>query len=332
MALEAATFVNDLVITNPVSGDNVSQGDDHLRLLKSVLKDTFPNLSRAYYLEHARTDLASSTTPDLSTPASNYIRLTGTTQIDGFATEPSGFTRMITFSAALTLNHSATLVLPSADDIVTANGDHAFAISLGGGTWHIALYQRNNGKALIETDQFPTIAATDVGKSLTATDDSPKTVAWAFSPPAGAVVAWPGSAIPSGWLQCDGTSQLRTTYPALFAVIGTIYGAADGTHFNLPDYRGEFLRGMDPGTSRDPDSASRTDRGDGITGANVGTKQGHQYQSHTHPYDRPNTGNRDPGSGAGNIETATPGIATGASGGNETRPRNVNVIWIIRAA
>ena len=51
MALEAGTYVNDLVTTNPVgAADFVSAGDDHLRLVKSVLKATFPNASRAFYL------------------------------------------------------------------------------------------------------------------------------------------------------------------------------------------------------------------------------------------------------------------------------------------
>lgn len=43
MALETATFIADLVPTNPISSDLKSQGDDHIRLLKQVLKNTFPN-------------------------------------------------------------------------------------------------------------------------------------------------------------------------------------------------------------------------------------------------------------------------------------------------
>ena len=45
MALETANVVNDLVITNPTSTDPKSQGDDHLRLIKSVLRNTFPGAS-----------------------------------------------------------------------------------------------------------------------------------------------------------------------------------------------------------------------------------------------------------------------------------------------
>lgn len=48
MGLESATHINDLVTTNPVAGDNASQGDDHLRLIKSALKTSLPNASRAF--------------------------------------------------------------------------------------------------------------------------------------------------------------------------------------------------------------------------------------------------------------------------------------------
>lgn len=162
--------------------------------------------------------------------------------------------------------------------------------------------------------------------------------------PIGSIVAWPTDTPPTGWLECDGSSQLRASFPTLFAVIGVTYGAADGTHFNLPDYRGEFLRGMDPGTSRDPDSASRTDRGDGTTGANVGTKQGHQFLLHGHPARYSGASSTPDGSGGITLDVASIANAAaftgtlsnvlgeqiGGSGGNETRPRNVNVKWIIR--
>lgn len=45
MALESASHITDLVVTNPLSTDTVSQADDHIRLIKSVLKTTFPNLN-----------------------------------------------------------------------------------------------------------------------------------------------------------------------------------------------------------------------------------------------------------------------------------------------
>lgn len=149
MGLESATYVNDFVTTNPVAGDNVSQGDDHLRLLKAVLKTSFPNITRPIYLEQDRVDLASATTPDLSTPASNYINITGTTQIDGFATEPAGFARLVRFDGILTLNYNVTsFILITGDDIITAADDHAVFMSLGSGNWRMIAYSRANGRAL----------------------------------------------------------------------------------------------------------------------------------------------------------------------------------------
>lgn len=64
--------------------------------------------------------------------------------------------------------------------------------------------------------------------------------------PSGAVMPFAMSTAPAGWLKANGASVSRTTYAALFALIGTTYGAGDGsTTFNLPDLRGEFVRGWD---------------------------------------------------------------------------------------
>ena len=51
---------------------------------------------------------------------------------------------------------------------------------------------------------------------------------------------------PFGTLLCDGTSYLRTTYPALFTQIGVTWGSVDSTHFNVPDLRGVVSRGYIP--------------------------------------------------------------------------------------
>lgn len=60
------------------------------------------------------------------------------------------------------------------------------------------------------------------------------------------------TAIPSGWLECDGSEVSRTEYAALFAKIGTTNGAGDGsTTFNLPETRGEYVRGFDNGRGVD---------------------------------------------------------------------------------
>ena len=60
----------------------------------------------------------------------------------------------------------------------------------------------------------------------------------------GAIVPFAGGILPSGWIPCDGRSLLRADYAPLFSAIGTIWGAVDGTHFNVPDLRGETLVGQ----------------------------------------------------------------------------------------
>src|SRR5436853_348114 len=76
--------------------------------------------------------------------------------------------------------------------------------------------------------------------------------------PIGAVLSFGGNENPgTGWLLCDGRSLSRSQFQPLFDVIGTANGG-DGNNFNLPDYRGRFLRGRDGGVNRDPDAARRT--------------------------------------------------------------------------
>jgi microcystin-dependent protein len=63
--------------------------------------------------------------------------------------------------------------------------------------------------------------------------------------------AGPTSAVPTGWVYCDGSAVSRTTFAPLFGVIGTTYGAGDGsTTFNLPDSRGRVMAGNDSATGR----------------------------------------------------------------------------------
>lgn len=167
--------------------------------------------------------------------------------------------------------------------------------------------------------------------------------------PTGSVLGWTTGTAPSGWLHCNGAAVSRTTYADLFGVIGVIYGNGDGsTTFNLPDYRGEFLRGFDNGAGNDPDAASRTDRGDGTTGDNVGTKQATEVGPHNHGITDPGHNHGIQGSQEADLnpyggavpepgtsrttvsESVTTGITVDNSTGDESRPRNVGVMWIIK--
>ena len=174
--------------------------------------------------------------------------------------------------------------------------------------------------------------------------------------PTGAIMAWPTESIPSGFLKCQGQAISRSTYSDLFSAIGTIYGSGDGSStFNIPDYRGEFLRGRAEGSGNDPDRASRTNRGDGNGGDNVGTKQDYAVINHSHGNNsggnshygyNSNTNNTGQFSKSGHgyysnqshsgsiVHSMSYGTnyanVNGHVTNNEVRPRNVYVHWIIK--
>lgn len=148
------------------------------------------------------------------------------------------------------------------------------------------------------------------------------------STPSGAVVMYGGTAAPTNWLLCDGNSYLRSDFPTLFSIVGTAYGSIDATHFNVPDMRGMFPRGVTGTTGNDPDASSRTANNvGGNTGNNVGSQQADQFLSHIHE-------NSTITAGSGIIGYSTGGLAgtnpTQATGGNETRPINVYFNFIIK--
>jgi len=131
---------------------------------------------------------------------------------------------------------------------------------------------------------------------------------------------------PTGFLACSGQAVSRTTYAALFTAIGTIYGAGDGsTTFNLPDLRGEFLRGWDGGRGVD-------------TGRAFGSAQADQFKAHTHtPLNgnsfMTNTTAGAQGSfnyGSGNAVFTGTVSTTSSDGGTETRPRNIALLACIK--
>ena len=83
--------------------------------------------------------------------------------------------------------------------------------------------------------------------------------------PSGSVMYFAGQTAPAGWLKANGAAVSRTAYAALFAAIGTTYGTGDGrTTFNLPDLRGEFVRGWDDGRGIDSRRALGSAQSDAI--------------------------------------------------------------------
>lgn len=102
-----------------------------------------------------------------------------------------------------------------------------------------------------------------------------KGVQVASSVPVGSIVSYAVDVEPPGFLICNGRAVSRTQYSALFSVLGTTYGAGDGsTTFNIPDFRGKFLRGYCPQGGDSPSGLNNDDNG-GYSGE-FGTEQKEQ--------------------------------------------------------
>lgn len=147
------------------------------------------------------------------------------------------------------------------------------------------------------------------------------------SVPSGTVIHVAMQTAPSGYLKADGTAVSRTTYAALFAAIGTAFGAGDeSTTFNLPDLRGEFVRGFDDGRGVD-------------IGRALGSAQADELESHSHTAYAQSSGDYQydirvlyPNNGmAGSKGSASfKSNVIGSTGGTETRPRNVALLACIK--
>lgn len=157
--------------------------------------------------------------------------------------------------------------------------------------------------------------------------------------PSGAVMPFARNSAPTGWLEADGAAVSRTTYAALFAAIGTTFGAGNGsTTFNLPDLRGEFVRGWDDGRGVDAgrafgsaqlDQMQRITGNAGIRAATSGVASGAMSVASTSAFTRHNGG--DGGASYVYFDSAgSPGARVSSSTSGETRARNVALLYCIK--
>ena len=179
--------------------------------------------------------------------------------------------------------------------------------------------------------------------------------------PSGTVHLFATTTAPTGYLECDGSAVSRTTYADLFAIIGTTWGAGDGSStFNLPDLRGEFVRGWDNGKGTDSSrsfASSQTDsnkeHNHTATSTTSISPSDHNHvfpgddqlsftangqggwtnrQTGTFSYDA-----RSSTSGNGVIYrtsdatlTASTSTSIANDGGSEARPRNIAMMYVIK--
>lgn len=145
--------------------------------------------------------------------------------------------------------------------------------------------------------------------------------------PVGTIIPMAQATVPFGYLECNGAPVSRISYSMLFSSIGTVYGNGDGVNtFNVPDLRGEFVRGWDHGRAID-------------IGRALGSTQSSQNLAHEHSLQIVQT----TAGGVGTVamdrrDSASGGSATMdannkalSSGGTEARPRNVALMYVIKA-
>jgi microcystin-dependent protein len=188
----------------------------------------------------------------------------------------------------------------------------------------------------------------NVAAPTTGTDATNKTYVDAqlgSAAPSGLVCAFGGAVAPTGWLLCNGAAVSRTTYATLFAVVGTTYGAGDGTTtFNVPNLQGRFPIGAGNGAQKNVSGSGVLTGGTALTPRTVGQFGGEEDHIQTVAEIAPHKhgwidGSPNPGaSGAGStgvqfsgnsasaINTASAGLGTAFN----VTPSFVVVSYIIK--
>jgi len=221
-------------------------------------------------------------------------------------------------TAITTANAASTTANGIASTANTALTNSTNAVS----TANTANSTANTANSTANTANSTANSALSTANSATSTANTALTTAQALNP-TGMVIWVAMSTAPTGFIKANGAAVSRTTYSALFTAIGTTFGAGDGsTTFNVPDLRGEFVRGWDD--SRGVDS-----------GRGFGTSQTDDFEAHSH-----RVGSRDSlteygTSSAIEFVSNYPSpvgqyVTSQTVGGTETRPRNVALLACIK--
>ena len=222
MALESTTFISGLVVTNPTSSDNISDGDNHIRLLKSTIKATFPSVTGAVTGTHTAINSAVTS----ANAATNANTASTIVKRDGSGNFSAG-----TITAALTGN-------------VTGNVSGSAGTASTAGRWTtartISLTGHVSGSASIRGDANANISVTvaDDSHNHTITNvDGLQTALDAKSPLSRVLTA-----VPSG---------------AVFTDTNTTYGVGNGglTEINFTSALNSKLAGIEAGATADQTAA-----------------------------------------------------------------------------
>lgn len=261
MALETGTYINSLNAANPAATDGLSQADDHLRLLKSTIKSTFPNVDGAMTATEVELNVldgVTATTSELNTLDGftgtvadlNYakdLRATGVTdtefnRLDGLTASSSELNKMDGCTASTTELNRLDGLTASTTELNYVDGVTS------------AIQTQLNSKAPLAS---PSLTGTPTAPTASVSTDSTQVATTAFVRnivPSGVIMMWSGaaSAIPSGYVLCNGSNS-------------------------TPDLRGRFVIGAQG------DSGNTYDVGDTGGAASV-TLSTSNMPSHTHSF------------------------------------------------
>ena len=266
MALETGTYINSLNAANPAATDGLSQADDHLRLLKSTIKSTFPNIDGAMTATEVELNVlagVTATTSELNTLDGftgtvadlNYakdLRATGVTDTE--------FDTLDGLTASTTELNKLDGLTASTSELNTLDGLTATTAELNyvdGVTSAIQTQLDSKAPSASPTLTSPALTGTPTAPTAPVSTDSTQVATTAFVRnivPTGVIMMWSGaaSAIPSGYVLCDGSNS-------------------------TPDLRGRFV------IAAQGDSGNTYDVGDTGGAASV-TLSTSNMPSHTHSF------------------------------------------------
>jgi hypothetical protein len=178
--------------------------DSGLSVVSYALINSSPSSAPVQY-GYPPVTLASGSSMAIGAQPTSVINVVGATTITAFDVAPAGTLRYLVFANPTTITYnSVSLILPGATNLTTTANQTVLFVSLGGGNWQYLMSGIGN-----------------IGSYLIT----------------GTIIAWAGSTAPTGYIACPTvpTNISRVTYANLFSVIGTQWGAGDGsTTFGMP--------------------------------------------------------------------------------------------------
>lgn len=234
-----------------------------------------------------------------------------------------------TFTKAIQVGDIAHAGQTNLDLISSTQSAYDVRLAITGGTTtagqgslnvEAASFTVNNAElAFIDS---PSFTGTPTAPTPSRNDSSTKLATTAFVQlvgiPTGMIAQFAMHAAPTGWLECDGSAISRTDYSDLFTAIGVTFGIGDNvTTFNLPDMRGNFARGWDHGRGIDPGRA-------------FGSSQQDDFKSHKHAANSGQPGLGQGASGPNAVQQNMGSEDTSYTGGTETRPKNIALLFCIK--